>query len=144
MTAGFTESVVEDAALAWLAGTGWQIAHGPDIAPDTLTAERADYADVVLAQRNAEGAFALRDLLAFSAVCGTGLDTIPLPGDTSVGQVAAVLHEVAALASALSKPLTARLLPLPGLKAGDTTNFEQLDDPQIAQYFCATRVMRVS
>jgi uncharacterized protein (UPF0210 family) len=100
--------------------------------------------DVVLAQRNAAGAFALRDLLAFSAVCGTGLDTIPLPGDTGVGRVAAVLHEVAALASALGKPLTARLLPLPGLKAGDMTNFELLDDPQIAQYFCATRVMRVA
>ncbi len=50
MTA-FTESVVEEAALAWLGGIGWQIAHGPSIAPDMLTAERADYAEVVLAQR---------------------------------------------------------------------------------------------
>lgn len=32
----FTESVVESAALAWLEGLGWSIAHGPDIAPDTL------------------------------------------------------------------------------------------------------------
>ena len=29
----FTESIVEQAALAWLEGLGWKIAHGPDIAP---------------------------------------------------------------------------------------------------------------
>ena len=49
--AAFTESEVEDAALAWLGNLGWQIAHGPDIAPDTLYAERADYSEVVLAKR---------------------------------------------------------------------------------------------
>ncbi len=53
----FTESVVESAALAWLESIGWRIAHGPDIAPDQLLAERRDYAEVVLAQR-------LRDALA--------------------------------------------------------------------------------
>ena len=52
-----TESTVEDAALSWLEGLGWSIAHGPDIAPDTLGAERADYGDVVLERR-------LRDALA--------------------------------------------------------------------------------
>ncbi len=29
----FTESVVEEAALAWLDGLGWSIKHGPEIAP---------------------------------------------------------------------------------------------------------------
>ncbi|MDW7760672.1 MAG: type I restriction endonuclease subunit R [Acidobacteriota bacterium] len=53
----FTESVVESAALAWLQGLGWSIAHGPDIAPETLLAERRDYGDVILEQR-------LRDSLA--------------------------------------------------------------------------------
>jgi hypothetical protein len=47
----FSESTVEDAALEWLRATGWQIAHGPDIAPGMLTAERADYGEVVLARR---------------------------------------------------------------------------------------------
>ena len=56
MTA-FTESTVEEAALAWLEATGWQVAHGPELAPDTAAAERRDYAEVVLAQR-------LRDALA--------------------------------------------------------------------------------
>ncbi len=91
--------------------------------------------DATLARRNAEGRYTLRDLLAFSAVCGTGLDTIPLPGDTPPSSIAAVLTEVAALAAALHKPLTARLLPIPGLKAADMTSF---DFP----YFVNTRVMR--
>jgi type I restriction enzyme R subunit len=42
---------VEAAALAWLQSLGWQIAHGPDIAPDTLLAERRDFGEVVLARR---------------------------------------------------------------------------------------------
>jgi uncharacterized protein (UPF0210 family) len=92
--------------------------------------------DATLARRNAEGAYTLRDLLAFSAVCGTGLDTIPLPGDTAPEQIAGVLAEVAALSAALGKPLTARLLPLPGLRAGEMTQF---DDP----YLVNTRVMRI-
>jgi len=50
MTA-FTESVVEEAALEWLASAGWQIAHGPDIAPDTPAAERADFGEIALAAR---------------------------------------------------------------------------------------------
>ena len=52
-----TEADVEQAGLAWLAGIGWRTAHGRDIAPDTPTAERADYGQVVLEQR-------LRDALA--------------------------------------------------------------------------------
>ena len=53
----FAESVVEDAALAWLASLGWTVVHGPDIAPGELAAERTDYGLVVLEQR-------LRDALA--------------------------------------------------------------------------------
>ena len=39
----FAESDVEQASLNWLAGLGWQTAHGPDIAPDTTAAERTDF-----------------------------------------------------------------------------------------------------
>jgi uncharacterized protein (UPF0210 family) len=99
--------------------------------------------DPVLARRSAEGRYTLRDLLAFSAVCGTGLDTIPLPEDTSAEQIVGVLAEVAALSSALGKPLTARLLPLPGLRAGEMTAFGASSDPRIASYFVDTRVMAV-
>jgi len=46
-----TESVVEQATLAWLESLGWSVKHGPDIAPDMLGAERPDYGRVVLEQR---------------------------------------------------------------------------------------------
>ncbi|MDW8232517.1 MAG: DUF711 family protein, partial [Roseiflexaceae bacterium] len=92
--------------------------------------------DATLAQRNAEGRYGWRDLLAFSAVCGTGLDTVPLPGDASIEQIEGMLAEVAALAGALRKPLTARLMPIPGLRAGDITAFN-------FPYFVNTRVMAI-
>lgn len=47
MTRGFTESVVEQAALAWLESLGWSVEHGLEIAPSVAGAERADYAQVV-------------------------------------------------------------------------------------------------
>ena len=49
----FTESVVEDAALAWLGGLGYTVLHGPDIAAGEPGAERSDhnYRDVVLERR---------------------------------------------------------------------------------------------
>ena len=49
--ASFTESTVEDAALSWLETLGWRVAHGPDIAPDTVGAERFGYGQVVLERR---------------------------------------------------------------------------------------------
>jgi type I restriction enzyme, R subunit len=44
-----TESVVEDTAIAWLESTGWQVAHGPDVAPDMPVTERRDAGDHALA-----------------------------------------------------------------------------------------------
>ena len=49
--ASLSESTVEAVALEWLAALGWAVAHGPDIAPDTPAAERADYGTVVLTNR---------------------------------------------------------------------------------------------
>ena len=79
--------------------------------------------DVVLAQRWAEGRLGLEQLLAYSAVCGTGLDTVPLPGDSSADELTSVICDMASLAVRLRKPLSARLLPVPGKRAGDTTDF---------------------
>lgn len=80
--------------------------------------------DSVLAKRAAEGILTIKDLLLYSAVCGTGLDTVPLPGDVSADQIAALLLDLSALALRLDKPLTARLMPIPGKKAGDPTGFD--------------------
>jgi type I restriction enzyme, R subunit len=57
VTAPFTKSVVEQAALAWLKGAGWRVVHDAEIASGEPGAEREDYGQVVLAPR-------LRDALA--------------------------------------------------------------------------------
>ena len=80
--------------------------------------------DSVLAKRAAEGTLTIKDVLLYSTVCGTGLDTIPLPGDTTVEQLVPLLLDISALALRLDKPLTARLMPVPGKKAGDETSFD--------------------
>jgi len=80
--------------------------------------------DAVLANRAAEGSLGIKDLLLYSTVCGTGLDTIPLPGDLSPDQITAILFDLAALSTRLNKPLTARLMPIPGKNAGDPTSFD--------------------
>lgn len=80
--------------------------------------------DSVLAARAVQGTYTVQDLLMYSAVCGTGLDTVPLPGDTSVDQLYALLLDVAAMALRLNKPLLARLMPLPGKQAGDPAEFD--------------------
>jgi uncharacterized protein (UPF0210 family) len=90
--------------------------------------------DATLAGRLSEHPLDLHALLLYSAVCGTGLDTVPLPGDVSEAELAGVFLDVAALSAALGKPLTARLLPVPGASGGDMTSF---DFP----YFANSRVL---
>lgn len=90
--------------------------------------------DSTLAQRGAQGKLDVTDLLLYATVCGTGLDTIPLPGDTSADQMYPVLLDLAALSLRLNKPLTARLMPIPGKQAGDETGFD-------FEYFANSRVL---
>jgi uncharacterized protein (UPF0210 family) len=85
--------------------------------------------DSVLAQRWSEGTYTIDSLLAYSAVCGTGLDTVPLPGAITEEQLARIIGDVATLAYKWKKPLSARLLPAPGKKAGERTEF---GDPRLA------------
>ena len=83
--------------------------------------------DSGLAQATQDGQFDIRALLTYSSVCGIGLDTVPVPGDASAGQIAAVMRDTGTMAFRLKKPLTVRLFPVPGLKAGDITAFESAD-----------------
>ena len=92
--------------------------------------------DTVLAARAGEGVLSIGELLSYASVCGIGLDTVPLPGDIRKDTLAGILMDVAALAVRLNKPLTARLLPLPGLRAGDPVHFE-------FDYFADGKVMPI-
>ena len=80
--------------------------------------------DSILAKRAAEGVLTVKDALLYSAVCGTGLDTVPLAGDVTTDELTPLLLDLCALALRLNKPLTARLMPVPGKKAGDATTFD--------------------
>ena len=84
--------------------------------------------DTRLSQLWSEGALSMDQLLAYSSVCGTGLDTIPLPGDVTADQLARIIGDMASLSVKWSKPLSARLLPVAGAKPGDRTTF---DDPNL-------------
>jgi uncharacterized protein (UPF0210 family) len=90
--------------------------------------------DSVIARRSVENLFTLDSLLLYSTVCGTGLDTVPLPGNVSREELAAILLDVATLSLVADKPLTARLMPVPGKQAGDMTDFE-------FEYFANARVL---
>lgn len=80
--------------------------------------------DSILAERSSASVLSIYDVLQYSSVCGTGLDTVPLPGDIEIEKLEALLLDVAALAIRLNKPLTARLMPIPNKKAGDKTDFD--------------------
>lgn len=75
--------------------------------------------DQTLADRAGEGLVTIDTLLLLSAVCGLGLDTVPLPGDVAQEQLERIILDMAALAIKLDKPLTARLLPVPGKGPGE-------------------------
>jgi hypothetical protein len=80
-----------------------------------------------LAQGTIHADFDIRSLLTYSAVCGIGLDTVPIPGDTPTDKISALMRDTGTMAYRLNKPLTVRLFPVPGLKAGDMTTFESDD-----------------
>ena len=79
--------------------------------------------DSTMAARHSQGLFTLDSLLLYSAVCGAGLDTIPIPGDATGEQIASVYLDLCTLSVALRKPLTARLMPMKGKKAGEEVSF---------------------
>ncbi|MBW2338747.1 MAG: DUF711 family protein [Deltaproteobacteria bacterium] len=92
--------------------------------------------DYGLANRNDEGMYNLGNLLLYSSVCGTGLDTIPLPGDISEKKLYALLLDIASLSIALNKPLSARLMPIPDRKIGEMTNYR-------FEYFVNSKIMKI-
>jgi uncharacterized protein (UPF0210 family) len=86
--------------------------------------------DPVLAKRAVEARYGVEELLLYSSVCGTGLDVVPIPGDAPPATIARLIGDVAMLSVKLRKPLSARLFPAPGKKAGELVRF---DDPRLTE-----------
>jgi len=94
--------------------------------------------DLTLAERAAEKTtrYSLRDLLLYSSVCGVGLDTVPVPGATSVDELVRLYMDIGAMAHRLNKPLTCRLFLMPGMKAGEMTDV-------VSPYLVNTKVFSI-
>ncbi len=73
---------------------------------------------------NKEQSLSIDSLLAFSTVCGCGIDMVPVPGDISEQKIASIMLDISAIAIRLNKPLGVRLLPIPGKCAGEFTELD--------------------
>jgi uncharacterized protein (UPF0210 family) len=79
--------------------------------------------DAMLGKRWEEDYINIHQLLFYSSVCGTGLDTVPLASSHSVEEIAHLLLDVAMLSLRLQKPLSARLFPMVGRQIGERMTF---------------------
>eukprot|EP00536_Pseudo-nitzschia_multiseries_P004841 jgi/Psemu1/285382/fgenesh1_pg.84_\ len=80
--------------------------------------------DQRLSQLANEGKLRMTDLLNVSSVCGVGIDTVPIPGNTKVDELTSLLLDVVGLAERWNKPLSCRVFPVPNKKAGEMTTFD--------------------
>jgi hypothetical protein len=62
-------------------------------------------------------------LMAMTAVCSVGLDMFAVPGDTPAHTLAAILADELAIGLANHKTTGVRMIPAPGMKAGDSVDF---------------------
>ncbi len=92
--------------------------------------------DFVIAKNLADNNFNLDTLLLYATMCGTGLDCVPLPGDITEKELFYILLDICTISLRLNKPLTARLMPIPGKKAGDEVKFN-------FEYFAPSKVMEI-
>ena len=80
--------------------------------------------DYIIARRNNENKVDISKLLLYSTMCGLGLDCVPIPGDLDPTAIELLLMDLGMISLRLKKPLTARLMPITGKKAGDMTEFD--------------------
>ena len=81
--------------------------------------------DKILAKRAIERRYTVKELLLFSAVSGTGLDVIPIPGNTPISTIENLYRDVAALSLKYNnKALSVRLFPIPNKAVGELVEFE--------------------
>ena len=90
--------------------------------------------DYILSKRLSENKFNLDSLLLYSTMCGAGLDVVPLPGDISERELFYILLDLCTLSVRLNKPLTCRLMPIPGKNSGDDVEFD-------FEYFSSSKII---
>lgn len=93
--------------------------------------------DTRLAANNRSNEFSIESLIAFSTMCGCGVDMVPVPGDIFEEEIASIMMDIAAVATRLNKPLGVRLLPIPGKRAQEFTEFSY-------DFLCNTRIHKAT
>ena len=88
-------------------------------------------------QSSSADTLTIQKLLFISSVCGVGIDTVPIPGDVSEDSLSSLILDVAALAGRWDKPLSCRVFPVPGSKAGEKTEFN-------SPYMCNSCILDIA
>ncbi|MFX0104549.1 MAG: DUF711 family protein [Candidatus Hodarchaeota archaeon] len=90
--------------------------------------------DFILSKRLSENKYNLDSLLLYSTMCGAGLDVVPLPGDITEKELFYILLDICTISITLNKPLTCRLMPIPGKSSGDDVEFD-------FEYFAPSKII---
>lgn len=93
--------------------------------------------DNALAAANSRRFVNFDTLMAASAVCGCGIDMVPVSGTSFPEEIAAVMLDIAAMAISLNKPLGVRLLPIPNRAANEFTAFNM-------DFLCDSRILSLA
>ena len=79
--------------------------------------------DLNIAEAARQGFLSIEKLEAMTSVCSVGLDMVALAGDTSAETLAAIIADEMAIGVINKKTTAARLIPVPGKKAGEKASF---------------------
>lgn len=90
--------------------------------------------DNALASANSRRHINMDALVSLSAVCGCGIDMVPISGNSFPEEIAGLMLDIAQMALSLHKPLGVRVLPIPNKSPNEFTEFN-LD------FLCDSRVV---
>ena len=76
-----------------------------------------------LGRANDSHGFSIDSLISYSAICGCGIDMVPVPGDIFEEEIGSLMLDIASISNILSKPLGVRLLPIPMKRENEFTDF---------------------
>lgn len=79
--------------------------------------------DLNISQSAEDGFLSLEKLEAMTSVCSVGLDMVAIPGDTSAETLSAIIADEMAIGVINKKTTAARIIPVPGKKAGEEAYF---------------------
>jgi uncharacterized protein len=79
--------------------------------------------DLNISEAVRDGHLSLEKLEAMTSVCSVGLDMVAIAGDTSAETLSAIIADEMAIGVINRKTTAARIIPVPGKKAGDYAYF---------------------